>query len=82
MCDILKAKTLPQVLLYSHQQRKGVKLMDVGSLFLSSIPSMMDGLKRFAAIIWAEDKTYIIAFILFAFICFFLNSKMKKKHYH
>ena len=56
--------------------------MDINSLFISSIPLILDYLKRFTAVIWAEDRAYIIAFILFALICFFLKSKMNKKHYH
>ena len=56
--------------------------MDIASIFKSSIPKALDGMIRIAAILWAEDKTYIIAFTMFAIICAFLTYKIKKKNHY
>lgn len=80
MCDIMKSNNPSKVILFSHQQRKGVKFMDTASLFLSSIPAALDSLKRIVAYIWAEDRAYIMAFLAFVLTYSSFSSLLKKKY--
>lgn len=56
--------------------------MNASYILEYSISKALDLLKEWVVMIWEEDYPYIIAFILFAIICMFLNSKIKKSHSH
>lgn len=46
-----------------------------------SIPLVLENLKEMAIIIWKEDHTYIILFLLCVLIYSFCNMMLKKQRY-